>query len=540
MKPLLACLLLITNFIAEVSIIPLPVPVDETSTRLLLKLGDFVYLPHSSSKDLYLSTLSKAAGFPFSPAPADVSCPIQFLGPDSLPAEFEKPSNEGYVLRILEKTAIIHAATQAGHLNGLQSLAQLIASATRSDDSLSLPSLTIIDSPRFAWRGFMLDESRSFTGIEGLKRLLDGMGRYKLNVLHWHLTDSPGWRIEIKKYPKLTEIGGRGNEHDQRPNAPAEFYTQDQIRELVAYAKERNITIVPEIDMPGHADAAVRAYPEHDGGGYLKKDSTTKWPRFTFNPAKAQTLTFLDDILTEVASLFPDAGIIHLGGDEVHFGWHKWPKLPEVQSLMKKENLKDLAAVETWFIQRMAGKINQLGFETGGWDEIASRDLPKDKTLVFWWRHDKPQILSKALADGYPVILCPRRPCYFDFLQHPSHKNGRNWKGINILSDVYNFPADLKLSPVQEKQVRGIQACLWTETTITQARRDFLTWPRLIALAEAAWTPSNRKDFSSFEKRLPAEFKWLEGHGIGYYDPFRNSTEVTDSDAALEYLDNPE
>jgi len=386
----------------------------------------------------------------------------------------------------------------------------------------------------------MLDESRHFTGVPGLKRLLDGMGRYKLNVLHWHLTDSPGWRIEIKKYPKLTSIGGRGNEHDQRPDAPAEFYTQEQIRELVAYAKERNITIVPEIDMPGHADAAVRAYPAHDGGGFLKKGSTTKWPRFTFNPAKAETLSFLEDILTEVASLFPDAGVIHLGGDEVHFGWHKWPKLPEVQSLMKKEKLKDLAAVETWFIQRMARKINQLGFQTGGWDEIASRDLPIDKTLVFWWRHDKPEILSRALADGYPVILCPRRPCYFDFLQHPSHTNGRNWKGINTLPDVYHFPAELKLSPDQEKQVRGIQACLWTETTITQARRDFLTWPRLIALAEAAWTPALRKDFNSFEKRLPAELKWLENHGIGYYDPFSNTPEVTDSDAALEYLDNPE
>ena len=540
MKPLIAFFFLLAHVSAEVAVIPRPAEVSQLSSNLVLKPGDFVYPPSTASAELYCSILAGAAGFPLKAAPADAAAAIQFLGPDSLPANIEKPSGEGYVLRVLEKTAIIHAATPAGHFYGLQSLAQLIASGTRGEGFVSVPGVTLIDSPRFAWRGFMLDESRDFTGVTGLKRLLDGMARYKLNTLHWHLTDSPGWRIEISKYPELTAVGGRGNEHDQRPDAPAEFYTQDQIRELVAYARERNITIVPEIDMPGHADAAVRAYPEHDGGGFRRKGSETKWPRFTFNPAKPETLSFLDDILTEVAALFPDAGTIHLGGDEVHFGWHKWPELPEVKSLMKREKLKDLAAVETWFIRRMAGTINELGFKTGGWDEIASRDLPKDKTVIFWWRHDKPEILTKALADGYPVILCPRRPCYFDFLQHPSHKNGRNWKGINPLADVYDFPAGLKLSPTQEKQVRGIEACLWTETTVTQARRDFLTWPRLIALAEAAWTPAARKDFKSFEKRLPAELKWLEGYGIGYYDVFNNSAEITDTGAVPEYPDRPE
>jgi hexosaminidase len=386
----------------------------------------------------------------------------------------------------------------------------------------------------------MLDESRHFTGEAGVKRLLDGMARYKLNRLHWHLTDSAGWRIEIKKYPKLTTIGGRGNESDRSHTAPAQYYTQEQIRGIVAYANERHITIIPEIDMPGHADSAVLAYPEHDGGGFLQKGNKDKWPHFTFNPAKKETLAFLDDILKEVATLFPEAGVIHIGGDEVHFGWHQWPELPEVQALMKKERLKDLAAVETWFIRRMSATVSDLNFATGGWDEIASRDLPRDKSLVFWWRHDKPQVLRDSLKDGYPVVLCPRRPCYFDFVQHDSHKVGRRWGGFNPLSEVYDFPAGLKLSDDDEKKVRGIQACLWTETAVTQARRDFLVWPRLVALAEAAWTSHSRKDFSTFEKRLPTELEWLRAHGIQPYDPSANSPEIGDQGAKPEYPDKAE
>ena len=292
--------------------------------------------------------------------------------------------------------------------------------------------------------------------------------------------------------------------------------------------------------MPGHADAAVAAYPQHDGGGYQSKTDPQKWPHFTFNPAKMETLAFLDDVLAEVAGLFPDAGVIHFGGDEVHFGWQNWTKLPEVQELMKTENLKDLAAVETWFNRRMAATINKLGFKTGGWDEIAARDLPKDKTLIWWWRHDKPEILKQALAAGYPVILTPRRPCYFDFVQDDSHKAGRRWGGFNPLADVYQFPASLKLSAADEKKVLGLQACLWTETTITQARRDFMTWPRLIALAESAWTAEKQKNLTSFETRLKPQLLWLKSQGIGYYDPFAKSPEVTDKDAKTEYLDPPE
>jgi hexosaminidase len=537
-KRLLFLLFSLIGASAQAQIIPQP-----AEERALP--GEFV-LPRqatvSASPEVagfYLQILGQI-GISVSRAAEEAPGSIQFLAEKHLPDRYPTPQGDGYVMRITPEVINIHAATNAGHFHGLQSLVQLIEAAQSEGGPVRLACRSIVDAPRFAWRGFMLDESRHFTGEAGVKRLIDAMARFKLNRLHWHLTDSAGWRIEIKKYPELTRIGARGSETDRRPDAPVRFYTQDQIREIVAYAKQRAITIIPEIDMPGHADAAVSAYPQHDGGGYDSKTDPRKWPRFTFNPAKQETLEFLDDILSEVAALFPEAEVIHFGGDEVHFGWHHWPKLPEVQALMKTENLADLAAVEAWFNRRMAGTINRLGFKTGGWDEIVARGLPSDKTLIWWWRHDKPEVLQTALDQGYPVILCPRLPCYLDFVQHESHLAGRRWNGFNPLDQTYQFPAGLGLSAVDEAKVLGVQACLWTEATVTQARRDFMTWPRLIALAEAAWTQENKKDFGSFESRLKPQFQWLDAKGIGYYDPFANSLEITDADGGGDYLDRPE
>ena len=542
MKPHHLILAALCTLSLRAQVIPQPADDRPRQGEFQLLPDAWMAIPAANPENLpdYVGVIN-AAGAKVRFAPQDVACAIQLLSANTLPDNYPIPSGEGYVIRITPQVVNIHAATAIGHYYGAQTLARLIESAPKQPNQpIRLACRDIVDAPRFAWRGYMLDESRHFSGPAAVKRLLDAMARYKLNRLHWHLTDSPAWRIEIKKYPELTRIGGRGSETDRRPNAPAAFYTQEQVRGIVAYARQRGITIIPEIDMPGHADAAVAAYPEHDGGGFLAKGSTDKWPRFTFNPAKPATLSFLDDMLTEVAALFPDAGVIHFGGDEVHFGWKKWTELPEVRDLMKRENLKDLAAVEAWFNRRMAGTINRLGFKTGGWDEIAARGLPKDKTVIWWWRHDKPQVLRDSLKAGYPVILCPRRPCYLDFVQHESHQAGRRWGGFNPLRDTYDFPAPLDLSASDEKQILGIQACLWTETTITQKRRDFMTWPRLVALAEAAWTPAGKKDFTSFETRLKPELEWLESHGISAYDPFANSPEITDKGAKTEYLDTPE
>lgn len=520
---------------AEVPVIPRPTKVEEREGVLTLKQELVIRSDGGLGKE-QIAELRKASGLKIREAKgnerADIYAQIYKVTPDEI--------RGAYYLSVEEHRISIGAGDFVGLNYGFTTLTQLLEAAKRTPDGIELGHLTISDSPRFAWRGYMLDESRHFSGEAAVKRLLDAMARFKLNRLHWHLTDSAGWRIEIKKYPKLTSIGGRGNETDRSEDAPVQFYTQEEIKRIVAYAQARNITIIPEIDMPGHADAAVLAYPEHDGGGMIQKGNPKKWPHFTFNPAKPETLAFLDDILTEVAALFPYAGMIHFGGDEVNFGWKKWTELPDVQALMKKEDLKDLPAIETWFNRRMAATINRLGMKTGGWDEIAERELPKDKTVVFWWRHDKPAVLRQALDKGYPVILCPRRPMYFDFLQDPSHKNGRTWGGINPLKDVYDLPAGLKLSEKDEKQVLGLQACLWTETCLTQARRDFMTWPRLVAAAESGWTAASRKDYASFQERLKPQIGWLVANGIGTWDPFVKSPEIHDKGAAVEYPDKPE
>ena len=517
---IISALLCGSLFAAEGQLIPKPVQYQPTEGTYTINSGSFV---HAGMVELpgYLKYLNQATSLNLRMAPADVSCAIQFLNgqmrgktsQDKLP----KLGEGAYHLRITPKAANIYADTPSGHFYGLQTLIQLFNGAEKKEGSLSIPCAVIDDAPRFGWRGFMLDESRQFSGETAVKRLLDTMAYYKMNRFHWHLTDSTGWRIEIKKYPKLTSVGGIGNQKD--PKAPAKFYTQKQIKNIVAYAKARHITVIPEIDMPGHASAAVRAYPQFSGGGSKKN------PDFTFNPVDPATDAFLKDILKEVAGLFPDAGVIHFGGDEVHFGWEKWPKIPSVKKLMADEGLK-LKDIEKRFNQRFAKVINGLGYKTGGWDEIARAGLPADQSVVFWWRHNKPKELNHALSEGFDVILCPRRPCYFDFVQHKSHKSGRRWGGFNPLSDTYAFPDKLKLPGTPKGNILGIQACLWTETTVTQKRRDFMTFPRLLALAEAAWTPAERKEFADFEGRLKSHLPQLKARGLFYYDPFSDSPEV--------------
>ena len=502
-------------------LIPKPVQVQSKEGQFTLKPGSFV---HANMKVLpsVLEALNAKTGLNLRRAPADAPCAIQFLSGamrGKTSADHLPKLNEGaYQLKITPQVINIYADTPSGHFYGLQTLLQILHGAKKTEAGLSIPCVVINDAPRFAWRGFMLDESRQFSGEAAVKRLLDVMAYYKLNRFHWHLTDSTGWRIEIKKYPKLTSIGGIGNQKD--PKAPAKFYTQKQIKEIVAYAKARHITVIPEIDMPGHASAAVRAYPEFTGGGSKKN------PDFTFNPVDPATDAFLKDILKEVAELFPDAGVIHFGGDEVHFGWEKWPEIPSVKKLMQDEGLK-LKDIEKRFNQRFAKVINDLGYKTGGWDEIAHAGLPTDQSVVFWWRHDKTDFLNHALTEGFDVVLCPRIPCYFDFVQDESHKSGRRWGGaFSPLSDVYAFPDSLKLPDHPKGKILGIQACLWTETTETQKRRDFLTFPRLLALAEAAWTPAKEKNFTDFEKRLKTHLPQLKTRGFYYYDPFAKNAEV--------------
>lgn len=416
-----------------------------------------------------------------------------------------------YNIRMTTRNIVISATDEESLFNGIVSLLQLVAQSPKRTIR-QVNCWTINDMPRYQWRGLMLDESRFFFGKETVKKLLDQMAFYKLNRFHWHLTDEPAWRIEIKKYPRLGTEGGKGTYTD--PAAPARYYSQDDVREIVAYAKTRFITVIPEIDMPGHATAANKAYPQFSGGG------SEKHPAFTFDPGKEETYQYLTDILKEVKILFP-SGMIHLGGDEVSFGNERWQTNPGILQLMKDKGLKDVLAVEQYFIRRMADSISNMNNRTLGWDEIVHAGLDPAKTIIFWWRQEKPEQLKEALNKQFPVVLCPRLPFYFDFVQDSTHKKGRKWNRLyNSTEQVYRFSAEqLPVTITDTKLVLGIQANLWTETVQSEKRLEYLLFPRICALAEAAWTTNARKEYKQFERRLEGHFNLFKRAGIYYYDP---------------------
>lgn len=494
-----------TAFSQVINVIPYPVNSKTFGGHLAINKRVCFYNPDVRFKSIvnYLNThLSEASGSKFSDK--------VFL---NLKINKTAALHTGYLLDTHGKNIAIESASSEGLFNGMITLLQLIKSAKVVDHQIVIPRTIITDAPRYAWRGFMLDESRHFFGKAEVKKLIDWMTFYKLNKLHWHLTDANGWRLEIKQYPMLTSVGGVGD--ISNPQAAARFYTQNDIKEIVQYAEERYVAIVPEIDMPGHATAAVKAYPGLSGGDV--KD----YPGFTFNPGKEFTYTFIANVLREVHHLFP-SNMIHIGGDEVALGIKAWENNADVQLLMKKENLKDLPAVEKYFMKRVADSVNHFSNKILCWDESTGTGLDTQKTMISWWRHNKPEALKAAVAKGYEVILCPRLPLYFDFVQDSTHNSGRKWnKQYCSVWDVYHFPENSPDRALMDNaKIIGMQANLWTETVVTAKRLNYLIFPRIAALAEAAWTGPAQKNDSSFKQRLKANFALYQKAGIYYYDPF--------------------
>lgn len=416
-----------------------------------------------------------------------------------------------YSLKISGNGIAVNAADDEGIFNGLTSLLQLVTSKKVTNGRVNIPSWEIKDEPLYQWRGLMLDESRHFFGKEKVKSLLDWMAFYKLNKFHWHLTDEPGWRLEVKKYPLLGLVGGIGSH--MNPNTPTAFYTQEDIKEIVQYAAGRKIVVIPEIDMPGHARAANRAYPQFSGGG------SEKYPDFTFDPGNEGTYQYLTDIIREVDVLFPSK-MIHLGGDEVSFGNQQWNKNPSIQKIMAANNFKSLKDVEDYFMKRMADSLYKLNSKVLAWDEMASLSLPADKTVIFWWRHDKPGQLKIAVDKNYSVVLCPRIPFYFDFVQDSTHSVGRKWNSAYAgLNNIYTFDAGNFLSKSRQNKILGIQANVWTETIATTQRLDYMIFPRISALAEAAW--SEKRNYQNYLDRLKIHLSLYKQQGIFYFDVFK-------------------
>jgi hexosaminidase len=443
------------------------------------------------------------------PAPSGESFAITLQG--SLIAE-----PESYQLSVQKSGATIRASSDAGLFYGLQTLRQLLdAQAGRA-----LPLVEINDAPRFRYRGMHLDVVRHFFPVSFVKKYIDLMARNKLNTFHWHLTDDQGWRLQIAQYPKLTEVGGCRKETMVAKNFKpyigdnthvCGYYTQEEAREVVAYARARFITVIPEIEMPGHATAAVAAYPELacTPGPF---EVATYWGVFDdiFCP-KEETFAFLDNVFGEVTSLFPSL-YIHIGGDEVPK--KRWQESALAQDLMKREGLKDEHELQSYFIRRVEKMLNARGRRLIGWDEILEGGLAPDATVMSW-RGTEGGIA--AAKQGHDVIMTPNSHLYFDHYQGDPATEPLAIGGNSPLQKVYSFdPLPPDLSPSEAQHILGAQANVWTEYIATSAHVEYMVFPRLLALSEVVWTPAALRNWVSFQARLPTRLRELARLGVNY------------------------
>jgi hexosaminidase len=436
---------------------------------------------------------------------------------------------EGYELTVAPDSVVIRAPTQAGLFYGVQTLFQLLPTEVFSANLVTnadwqIPCVQIEDWPRFKWRGFMLDVSRHFFSKPEVETFLDAMALHKMNVFHWHLTDDQGWRIEIKKYPRLTQVGAwrAGGGFGFNPNTTTAygtdgryggFYTQGDIREVVKYAAARHITIVPEIEMPGHATAALAAYPQFScTGGPFEPSTTAGIFHGIYDPAKEETFQFLAGVLTEVSQLFPGQ-YIHIGGDEVPK--ETWKNSADCQALMKREGLKNEEELQSWFIRRIEKIVNAHGHSMIGWSEILQGGLAKNAAVMDWIGGAK-----EAAGAGHDVVMTPTAYCYFDFYQSSNHvaePKAAAWGGPLTLNKMYAFdPMPTNVPPDLQSHILGAQGNLWTEQIPNLKHAEYMTFPRACALAEVTWSAKDSRNWDDFMRRLQIHVRRLDELNINY------------------------
>ena len=441
-----------------------------------------------------------------------------------------------YQIRVTPTSVQVISTNPDGMFSGIQSLLQIID--VGSDGALSIPSVAIDDSARFHYRGMHLDVARHFQPVEFVKKFIDQMAQYKFNYFHWHLTEDQGWRIEIKKYPRLTEVGSRRPETmvdrnfspyigDGIPHGG--FYTQEQIKEVVAYAKERHITVIPEIELPGHASAALAAYPQFGCKTDYEYKVQTTWGIFkeVFCPTE-ETFKFLEDVLDETIALFPDSPYIHIGGDEVLKD--HWKESEFVQDLKRRENLKDEYEVQSYFIRRIERHLSKRGKKMIGWDEILEGGLAPNATVMSW-RGMRGGI--EAAKSKHDVIMTPTTHVYFDYGQGDPAYEPLNIGSYVPLAKVYSFePIPPELTADEAKYVIGGQANIWTEYMKTASHIEYMAFPRMLALSEVLWSKKEDRDFADFQRRLNAILPRLDKQGVNYRIPepggLRNVVTETD------------
>ena len=441
------------------------------------------------------------------------------------------PSPESYTLSVTPQRIEIRATSGAGLFYGMQTLLQLMQPA--GTGSYSVPSVEIEDTPRFAYRGLMLDVSRHFSTKEFIKKQIDALAYYKINRLHLHLTDAAGWRLEIKKYPLLTDFaawrtdptwkkwwnGGRKYLRYDEPGASGGYYTQDDIREILEYARQHYITVIPEIEMPSHSEEVLAVYPQLSCSGEPYKNSD-------FCVGNEETFTFLENVLTEVMELFPSE-YIHVGGDEA--GKSAWKTCPKCQKRMKDEHLANVDELQSYLIHRIEKFLNNHGRRLLGWDEILQGGIAPNATVMSW-RGEEGGIA--AVTSGHHAIMTPGAYCYLDSYQDAPYSQPEAIGGYLPLKKVYAYdPVPASLTAEQAKLVYGVQGNLWVEYIPTPEHVEYMIYPRMLALAEVAWSAPERKSWPDFHTRALSAVADLQKKG---YHPFDLSKEIGSRPESLQ------
>jgi hexosaminidase len=538
-------LLLSATCFAQLNIVPMPAEINMGEGVFTVDKNTIIYYTGNSIKNICIqfnNSLQKKYGF---------ALPLKYLPLNKIQKNKYKSINFSLFPKLVKEDAAIGAYTikvdksnvdivsmeEEGLFYSMQTLLQLILSPKDNGKQKNYPlyinQLSIKDFPRFKYRGMHLDVSRHFFPVTFIKKYIDYLATYKYNTFHWHLTDDQGWRIEIKKYPLLTKVGGfrngtivgrypgKGNDSLQHGG----YYTKEQVKEIVAYAAEKYITVIPEIEMPGHASAAIAAYPQLScfpnestsigktpwAGSKKGKQVQQTWGVFedVFSPTD-YTFNFLQDVLDEVMPLFPSK-YIHIGGDECPKA--AWKKSAFCQQLIKDKNLKDEHGLQSYFIQRIEKYLNSRGKNIIGWDEILEGGLAPNATVMSW-RGEAGGI--EAARQSHDVIMTPGKPVYFDYSQS-ENEDSVTIGGYNSLEAVYNYePIPEVLNAAQAQYVLGAQANVWTEYMNNSAKAEYMIFPRMIALSEVLWCPKEKRNWNNFEKRLPVIFERLDAAKINY------------------------
>jgi hexosaminidase len=546
MKVLKCIALVMTIFCASqltaqnLHIIPEPYQIEKGNGSFELPKSISIYAPYSANEvaTQIVKQLELVTGETVKSNQQNASIQLSIV-------KDEKLATEGYALVVQKNGIQIKANSNAGLFYGWQTLQQIMptaiyAKAKQANTNWQIPFVSIVDKPRFEWRGMMLDVSRHFFSKADVKVFIDDMARYKYNRFHWHLTDDQGWRIEIKSLPKLTEVGAWRAERKGKwmntttplmsePRTYGGYYTQDDIKEIVAYAKSKFIEVIPEIDVPGHSMAMIAAYPQlsttpnypyqvnvgeefMDWEG-LNGHATAKIDN-SLDPSNETVFDYLDKIFGEIAPLFPFE-YIHMGGDEN--AKNNWEKSKNVQALMKKEGLKNMNEVQSYFVKRVQKIINNKGKKMMGWDEILEGGLD-GSAAVMSWRGVKGGI--EAAKKGHKVVMSPSTYNYLDYYQGEITAEGKVYAGLRM-KKTYSF--DPVPEGVDPNLIIGNQGNQWTEQLQNMRNVQYMTWPRAMAIAETSWSPKEKKDWNSFTKKVEAHFEKMDAANVKYakslFDP---------------------